>query len=287
MNSATPSAPPASPAAGWIQTLSNGPSRRIRPLPTQLSATPPARQRLRIPVSACTWRAARSIASSVTAWIDAAMSISRSVIGPSGCRGGPPKRRIEPARRHAQPLAVLEVRHVEAEGPIGLQIDQMVADAVDVLRLSVRRQPHQLVLAGVDLEAGEAGEGGVQEPQRVREADLVRQLDTAAATDSVGGRRPLPDPVQRENRRLLEGRRKERARRVRLVVLGEDDLPPVARQPARDLAGAGAASASPRAARTAGTSETRAARRRGMSRAGARASGTAFRRSRRSRASPG
>ncbi len=47
--SATPSAPPASPAAGWIQSRSNGPSRSSRPLPTQLSATPPARQRFFMP----------------------------------------------------------------------------------------------------------------------------------------------------------------------------------------------------------------------------------------------
>ena len=45
-NSAAPSAPPASPAAGWIQMSSNGPSRSSRPLATQFSATPPARTRL-------------------------------------------------------------------------------------------------------------------------------------------------------------------------------------------------------------------------------------------------
>ena len=39
MNNAAPSAPPASPAAGWIQTCSKGPSRRIRPFATQLSAS--------------------------------------------------------------------------------------------------------------------------------------------------------------------------------------------------------------------------------------------------------
>ena len=43
---ATPSAPPASPAAGWIQSCLNGPSRSSRPLPTQLSATPPARHKV-------------------------------------------------------------------------------------------------------------------------------------------------------------------------------------------------------------------------------------------------
>ena len=44
-NRAAPRAPPASPAAGWIQMFSNGPSRSSLPLATQLSATPPARTR--------------------------------------------------------------------------------------------------------------------------------------------------------------------------------------------------------------------------------------------------
>src|SRR3990172_6726330 len=44
-DNAAPRAPPASPAAGWIQMFSKGPSRRMRPFATQLRATPPARQR--------------------------------------------------------------------------------------------------------------------------------------------------------------------------------------------------------------------------------------------------
>src|SRR2546422_6093446 len=55
----SPRAPPASPAAGWIQSRLKGPSRKIRPLATQLSATPPARQRFSSPVSRCTVRAIR------------------------------------------------------------------------------------------------------------------------------------------------------------------------------------------------------------------------------------
>ena len=90
---AAPSAPPASPAAGWIQTWSNGPSRRIFPFPTQFSATPPAMHRLGSPVSACAVFAILSMMSSVTAWIEAARSISRCVIGLSAARGGPPNRR--------------------------------------------------------------------------------------------------------------------------------------------------------------------------------------------------
>jgi hypothetical protein len=63
---------------GLDPDVSKGPSRRILPLPTQLSATPPARHRF---FAARQLRARgarmRSITSSVTFWIDAARSISR------------------------------------------------------------------------------------------------------------------------------------------------------------------------------------------------------------------
>ncbi len=59
---------------------------------TQFSATPPARHRFFSPVSACSVRASRSTTSSVTFWIEAAMSISRWVIAVSGLRGGPSNR---------------------------------------------------------------------------------------------------------------------------------------------------------------------------------------------------
>ena len=62
-------------------------------MPTQFSATPPARQRFFMPVCACKCRTARSMISSVTAWIEAAKSISRWVKGASGRRGGPPNSR--------------------------------------------------------------------------------------------------------------------------------------------------------------------------------------------------
>ncbi len=58
---------------------------------TQLRATPPARQALRSPVVSRAWRAIRSTISSVTTWIDRAMSISRLVSSLSGGRAGAPK----------------------------------------------------------------------------------------------------------------------------------------------------------------------------------------------------
>ena len=66
-------------------------SRRIFPFATQLSATPPARQRYRSPVIFRTWRAILSIAISVTTWTEEARSISRCVSFDSGLRAGPPK----------------------------------------------------------------------------------------------------------------------------------------------------------------------------------------------------
>ena len=88
---AAPSAPPASPLAGWIQRWSKTFSRRSRPFATQLSATPPAMQQLSQPVTSRACRAILRTMSSVTTWIDAARSISRCVISLSGLRAGPPK----------------------------------------------------------------------------------------------------------------------------------------------------------------------------------------------------
>ena len=93
MNKATPSAPPASPAAGWIQmslertlaqeaAVGHAVQRHAARQAQVLQAGLP-----------CTWRAMRSMISSVTTWIEAARSISRCVSGDSGCRGGPPNSR--------------------------------------------------------------------------------------------------------------------------------------------------------------------------------------------------
>ena len=154
MNSAVPRAPPASPAAGWIQRFSNGPSRRIRPLPTQFRATPPASTRFFMPVCRCTCRAVRSMTSSVTAWIEAARSISRCVEPALRLPRRAAEEPVELPRGHRQPLAVVEVAHVHAERAVFLQVDQVLEDQVLVDRLAVGGQAHHLVFAAVDAEAG-------------------------------------------------------------------------------------------------------------------------------------
>ena len=90
-HSAAPSAPPASPAAGWIQRRSAIPLRSSLPLATQLSATPPARQRFADPVSFFASVAIASTTRSVTRWIASARSQCSWPISLSASRRGNPK----------------------------------------------------------------------------------------------------------------------------------------------------------------------------------------------------
>ncbi len=136
----------------------------------------------------------------------------------------PAEQLVEGPVRHGEPGEVVEVLLVEPERAVLLQVDQLVQDQIHVLRLAVGRQAHDLVLARVDLEAGVVGEGGVEQPEGIRPMELLVQLDIVASAHAERGRGPLAHPVHGEDRRLLERGGEEGARRVGLVVLGEQDL---------------------------------------------------------------
>ena len=202
--------------------FSNGPSRNTRPLPTQFSATPPAKTRLLMPVSAWTCRVVRSMTSSVHR-----LHRGRQVHLPLrhlrlGLSGRPAQELVELPRGHGQSLAIVEVAHVEPIGAVLLEINDLLEQGVSVDRPAVWSEPHHLVLATVDSEAGVVGKRRVKQAQRMREAELSHQLDAIAPADPETGGRPFADAVEGDERRLLEGRRKKRAGRVRLVVVGED-----------------------------------------------------------------
>ena len=94
----------------------NLPSRSTLPLATQLSATPPARQRFSMPVSAARLRVSRSTTSSSTAWIEAARSMCFCVKQVDlRIARRPAEQRIEPLVRHRQPGAVIEIVQVQPE----------------------------------------------------------------------------------------------------------------------------------------------------------------------------
>ena len=161
--SAAPTAPPASPAAGWIQMFSNAPSRSTLPLATQLSATPPARHKFFAPVFLARLRVRRSTASSSTAWMEAATSMWNA--GKQFVRGTHrlAEQRGEALVGHGQAGAIVEIRHVEPERAVRLEIDQIVEDELCVFRLAIGRESHDLVLAGVHLEAGVISERRIQQ----------------------------------------------------------------------------------------------------------------------------
>ena len=60
--------------------------------------------------------------------------------------------------------------------PSSFRSISLLEDQVGVPRLAVGGQAHQLVLAGVDLEAAEVGEGRVEQAERVGKVELVAQV---------------------------------------------------------------------------------------------------------------
>ena len=77
------------------------------------------------PVCAWTWRPIRSTTSSVTAWMLAARSMCRCSRGDFGQPRRPAEEPVEAAAGHRQPLAVVEVVHVQPEAAVGLEVDQV------------------------------------------------------------------------------------------------------------------------------------------------------------------
>ena len=85
----------------------------------------------------------------------------------------------------------------------------MVTNTVNIRRLSVWSESHQLVFTGIDSEAGVVGERRIEQAQGMGELKLVRQLDSIASARSPTRGGPLADAGEREDRGLLEGRGQE------------------------------------------------------------------------------
>jgi hypothetical protein len=77
----------------------------------------------------CSARSCSTI-SSVTAWIEAAMSISRWVIAVSALARRAAEEVVHLRRRHHVAVAVVEVRHVHPEGAVGLQVEELLEDPI-------------------------------------------------------------------------------------------------------------------------------------------------------------
>src|SRR3989442_412100 len=97
---------------------------------------------------------------------------------------------------------------------------ELAADEVSELGLGVGCETNDLVLPGIDFEAGIVSEGRVQESERMRPVELLDDLYIATATTSEGRCRPFSHTVDGKDGRLFERRGEEGARGVRFVMLG-------------------------------------------------------------------
>src|SRR5690606_27881552 len=105
------------------------------------------------------------------------------------------EQRVEFPVRHREPGAILEVLHVEPKAAVRLDVDQVIEDFANELRLPVRRKTHHLVLARVHLESRVIRERRVQKADRVRKMDLAQHLEAIPPPVRKRRRRPLPYAV--------------------------------------------------------------------------------------------
>ncbi len=113
--------------------------------------------------------------------------------------------------------------HIQAKAAVVGKRNQL-AHLVDPRRLAVGGHAHDLVLTFVDLETEVAGEGAVQQTERMGVADLVGDFEVDAVADAKRGARPFPNPVGGDNRGVIKRRWKVRARGMCDVVLAKENL---------------------------------------------------------------
>ena len=130
----------------------------------------------------------------------------------------PPEERGEFPVGHGQTAAEIEIFHVQPNRAVRENADEFFTDQIRKTPPAVRSQPHEFILSGVDAESGEIGERRIQQPDRVRECQLLQQPDLIPAALPDGGGGPFADPVHCENRSTLKRRRKKGAGRMGLVV---------------------------------------------------------------------
>jgi hypothetical protein len=120
----------------------------------------------------------------------------------------------------------LEQRPVELDEP---------AHLVEVHRLAVRSEAHDLSLVAVVREAEPLRDRRVEDPERVREENPVEHLELVVAPVREHRAREVSEAIDRHHRGLVVRRDEERARDVGLVVLDVVELR--AQRPGLDVQG--------------------------------------------------
>src|SRR5579871_5577283 len=116
-----------------------------------------------------------------------------------------------------------EVIHVERKRSITVLFDQL-PHLVHVSRHTVGRHAHYFVFALNHFKPEECGERAIQQPDRVREFDLLQQTDVASVADPIGSGNPFPNSINRKNGSFVEWRTQVSARRMRQVMFTKQYL---------------------------------------------------------------
>ena len=96
--------------------------------------------------------------------LDAGGQIKLALGGPRAQRTGwASEEPAESSVDRLQPFMEIEIVHVEPEGAVGFQADEMFEYGLRVNRSSIGRQPHHLVFGAVDPEAQVLGKSGIKE----------------------------------------------------------------------------------------------------------------------------
>ena len=130
---------------------------------------------------------------------------------------------VEAVIGHGETGTVIEEIHVEPKRPVCLDVDQVVIHDLDIVRLSVGRESHHLVLAVVHFEPKVVCKGGIEHADRMRKSDFLGQRDISTLADPNTRRCPLADAVHDEDRSLFEGRRKECTGGMGVMMKSEED----------------------------------------------------------------
>ena len=133
------------------------------------------------------------------------------------------------------PFVMFEVVQVELKA-VSRRLDQL-AEEVGKFRLAIRGKAHHLVLVAIVGKAQVHGDGGVEEPKRVRVVHPVENIPTCAAAVGCHRADEIAHAVDRENGGLLEGRDEKTSGDVRLVVLDAVKLGPQFRLLSADRVG--------------------------------------------------
>ena len=112
---------------------------------------------------------------------------------------------------------MLEIFEAQAETDASVGAHD-AAKLIQISRLAVSGQAHDLVFVAKLAKPEILRHGGVIHAQRVRKCDGARDIHAIALARSPHRAGEIAQPVGREQRGLFEGRNKKRARQMSLVV---------------------------------------------------------------------